>query len=99
MRQIALILCLVALALPVVSRAQTVPENQAQVYLSFAPVVQQAAPAVVNIYAQRIVADRLSPFANDPFFGDLFRNFGQVAPRVQNALGSGVVLSDDGIVV
>ena len=80
-------------------RAETVPNTFAEVHLSFAPVVREAAPAVVNIYAQRIVAQRSSPFADDPFFGDLFRNFGQVTPRVQNALGSGVILSDDGIVV
>ncbi|MCC1482504.1 trypsin-like peptidase domain-containing protein [Roseibaca sp. Y0-43] len=79
--------------------AQTVPQSMAQVQLSYAPVVKQAAPAVVNIYAQRVVAERRSPFADDPFFGDLFRNFGQVTPRVQNSLGSGVIVSPDGLVV
>ncbi len=97
MRLIAvIILCLVA-ALPL--RAETVPKSAAKVQLSFAPVVREAAPAVVNIYAQRVVAQRVSPFSDDPFFGDLFRNFGQVTPRVQNSLGSGVILSEDGIVV
>ncbi|MDD7971615.1 trypsin-like peptidase domain-containing protein [Roseinatronobacter alkalisoli] len=79
--------------------SQTVPESQFQMQLSFAPVARQAAPAVVNIYAQRIVAQRRSPFADDPFFGDLFRNFGQVTPRVQDSLGSGVIVSEDGIIV
>ncbi len=80
-------------------RAEMVPQSVEQVQLSFAPVVRSAAPAVVNIYAQRVVAQRVSPFSDDPFFGDLFRNFGQVTPRVQNSLGSGVILSEDGIVV
>ncbi len=94
----ALILALCALAaLP--ARAQIVPESPFQMQLSFSPVVKMAAPAVVNIYAQRIVAERSSPFADDPFFGDLFRDFGQVTPRVQNSLGSGVILGADGIVV
>ena len=53
----------------------------------------------VNIYAQRIIEERRSPFSRDPFFRDFFRNFGQLQPRVQNSLGSGVILSADGYVV
>jgi len=68
-------------------------------HLSFAPVVQQAAPAVVNIYAKRVVNVRSSPFRGDPFFENLFRDFGTPRQRVENSLGSGVILSDDGIVV
>ncbi|MGY6549202.1 MAG: trypsin-like peptidase domain-containing protein [Roseinatronobacter sp.] len=92
-------LSLSALLLVAPLQAQTVPHSPEQIRLSFAPIVQQTAPAVVNIYAQRVVAQRLSPFADDPFFGDFFRGFGEVAPRVQNSLGSGVILSEDGIVV
>ena len=76
-----------------------VPQSQAEISLGFAPLVKQAAPAVVNIYAQQIVAARRSPFADDPFFGEFFRGFGESRPRVENSLGSGVILSDDGIVV
>ncbi|WP_435874556.1 trypsin-like peptidase domain-containing protein [Roseinatronobacter sp.] len=79
--------------------AQTVPQSMAQIQLSYAPLVKQSAPAVVNIYAQRVVAERRNPFADDPFFGDLFRNFGQATPRVQNSLGSGVIVGADGLVV
>ena len=79
--------------------AQDVPGSRAEITLSFAPVVREAAPAVVNIYARRIVAERARPLFRDPFFGDLFRDFGSATPRVQNALGSGVILSPDGIVV
>lgn len=78
---------------------ERVPESEAEITLSFAPVVRAAAPAVVSIYARRVVAERVSPFANDPLFRDFFRDFGQVVPRVQNALGSGVIVSRDGIVV
>ncbi len=76
-----------------------VPADRAEITLSFAPVVRQTAPAVVNIYARRVVEDRRGPFAGDPFFGDLFRGFGPPTPRVQNALGSGVIVAPDGIVV
>ena len=76
-----------------------VPETQAEIALGFAPLVKQAAPAVVNIYARRVVEARRSPFQGDPFFEDFFRDFGAPQPRVQNSLGSGVILSADGIVV
>ncbi len=87
-------------ALPVTAHADsTVPTSQAQISLSFAPLVRQAAPAVVNIYAKRIVETRVSPFASDPFFQNFFGDLGPSRPRVQNSLGSGVILSSDGIVV
>ena len=77
----------------------TVPQSELEIKLSFVPLVKQAAPAVVNIYAQRIIEERRSPFSRDPFFRDFFKNFGQLQPRVQNSLGSGVILSGDGYVV
>tara|TARA_R110002074_G_scaffold107221_2_gene231798 strand:+ start:2173 stop:3639 length:1467 start_codon:yes stop_codon:yes gene_type:complete len=76
-----------------------VPQDRAQIGLSFAPVVAQTAPAVVSIYARRIVESRANPLFSDPLFGQLFGDRGRQAPRVQNALGSGVILSADGIVV
>lgn len=91
----------VLLALPAADPtvAQTVPADRAEISLSFAPVVRQAAPAVVSIYATRVVEQRMSPFFDDPLFGQLFGDFGRAVPRVQNALGSGVILTADGIVV
>lgn len=75
------------------------PTSQQEIAISFSPVVKAAAPAVVNIYASRVVAERVSPFAGDPFFDQFFQDFGQVQPRVQNSLGSGVIVSPEGIVV
>ena len=83
----------------IVFAEDTIPQSEIEIKLSFAPLVKQAAPAVVNIYAQRIIEERRSPFSRDPFFRDFFRNFGQLQPRVQNSLGSGVILSADGYVV
>ena len=77
----------------------TIPKSETEIKLSFVPLVKEAAPAVVNIYAKRIIEERRSPFSRDPFFRDFFRNFGQLQPRVQNSLGSGVILSADGYVV
>ena len=83
----------------IVFAKDTFPQSEIEIKLSFVPLVKQAAPAVVNIYAQRIIEERRSPFSRDPFFRDFFRNFGQLQPRVQNSLGSGVILSADGYVV
>ncbi|WP_338549051.1 trypsin-like peptidase domain-containing protein [Roseovarius phycicola] len=83
----------------VVASEMRVPQSQAEISMGFVPVVKEAAPAVVNIYAKRVVNVRSSPFRGDPFFQDMFRDFGSTRQRVQNSLGSGVILSDDGIVV
>ncbi len=97
-RRLTVLFALVLLALP--AHADTrVPESRAEMSLSFSPVVRRAAPAVVNIYATRIVAERVGRFANDPFFRDLFGGGGRTVPRLQNSLGSGVIVSPDGIVV
>ncbi|MBR9843696.1 MAG: serine protease, partial [Rhodobacteraceae bacterium] len=93
-----LLIALVFLALP--AQAETrIPQSQTEISIGFAPLVKEAAPAVVNIYAKRVVEVRESPFSGDPLFGNLFQNQGRIRPRVQNSLGSGVILSDDGIVV
>lgn len=76
-----------------------VPQSQMEIQMGFAPLVKQAAPAVVNIYAKRVVEQRSSPFQNDPFFRQFFGDSGPSRQRVQNSLGSGVILSADGIVV
>lgn len=69
------------------------PESMEDVRLSFAPIVDQAAPAVVNIYTKRVAQRRST---GDSFFD---RFFGQMTPREQNSLGSGVIVSPDGVIV
>ena len=76
-----------------------IPQSQSEISLGFAPLVKAAAPAVVNIYARIITQGGSRPFQGDPFFEQFFRGFGTPRPRVQNSLGSGVILSADGIVV
>ena len=73
-----------------------VPSSPAELQLSFAPVVKRAAPAVVNVYAARVVENR-NPFMNDP----LFRQFFGAVPREQvlRSLGSGVIIDPAGLVV
>lgn len=77
-----------------------VPPSREVVQYSFSPIVRRAAPAVVNVYVQRRVQTFSSPFANDPFFRQFFGDaFGQPSERIQSSLGSGVIVSADGIVV
>ncbi|MFY0690314.1 MAG: trypsin-like peptidase domain-containing protein [Paracoccaceae bacterium] len=92
--------CLISGLLAVSAQAETrVPASQAEISLSFAPLVKEAAPAVVNIFANRVVEQRISPFRGNSLFEELFGNRGRTRSRVQNSLGSGVILSEDGIVV
>ncbi len=62
MRHALLAFSLIALLSPLAAPAETrLPESAAEISLSFAPVVRSAAPAVVNIYATRVVEQRVSP--------------------------------------
>ena len=73
-----------------------VPSSPAELQLSFAPVVKRVTPAVVNVYAARVIENR-NPFMNDP----LFRRFFGTMPReqVMRSLGSGVIVDPSGLVV
>jgi Do/DeqQ family serine protease len=79
---------------------RVVPESQGAIKQSYAPVVKRVAPAVVNVYVSRKVKQIVSPFSDDPFFSRLFGdNFGIPRERIQNSLGSGVLVSPDGVAV
>jgi Do/DeqQ family serine protease len=79
---------------------RVVPESQVAIKQSYAPIVRRVAPAVVNVYVSRKVKQVVSPFADDPFFSRLFGdNFGIPRERIQNSLGSGVLVSSDGLAV
>lgn len=80
-----------------------IPQSNAQIQLSFAPVVKQVAPAIVNIYTKRKVQVRsVNPFMNDPFFSRFFGGNMFAAPmkeRVENSLGSGVIIKENGTII
>lgn len=70
---------------------------------SFSDVVARVSPAVVNIYANKVVQSQVSPFAGDPFLQMFFGNQGgvggQIRSRVERSLGSGVIIQPDGLLV
>ncbi|QPC88726.1 Do family serine endopeptidase [Mesorhizobium sp. NBSH29] len=79
-----------------VAESKRLPFSRDEVQLSFAPLVKETAPAVVNVYASQQVRAR-SPFQGDPFFERFFGD--QMPPRVQSSLGSGVLVDSSGLVV
>ncbi len=71
---------------------------------SFADLVEEVGPSVVNITTMTKVATQIGPQGVVPEgspFEDLFRDFGnrQGGPRNATALGSGFVISEDGYIV
>jgi Do/DeqQ family serine protease len=79
------------------AQERQVPTSAAQIQLSFAPVVKRAAPAVVNVYAARVVQNQ-NPFFADPFFRQFFGG-GMPREQVERSLGSGVIVDPSGLVV
>ena len=77
---------------------QAVPPDAGIV--SYSMSVKKAAPAVVNIYATKIITERRLPFFDDPvfrhFFGDENSTLRQ---RREPSLGSGVIVSSQGYVL
>jgi Do/DeqQ family serine protease len=86
-----------ALLAPQALRAE-VPQSMQQMQMSFAPLVKKTSPAVVNIYAKRVVR-QINPFMADPFFAQFFGSRGLgglMQERIENSLGSGVIVDPDG---
>ena len=84
--------------------AQLVPPQEkrvpapGEVKLSYAPLVRKVAPAVVNVYAAKLMQNR-NPLFDDPFFRQFFgRDFGG-GEQVQRSLGSGVIVDPSGLIV
>jgi len=72
---------------PVFAPDRIVPESRVEMQLSFAPLVREALPAVVNVFSTRTVQQRPSFFSRGP------------RSREQNSLGSGVIVDASGVIV
>ena len=76
-----------------------VPSARSEVQLSLASVVRQVSPAVVNVYAQRTVRQRRS------ILEDMMSGLppgalgGMTRERIEQSLGSGVLVRPDGVIV
>jgi Do/DeqQ family serine protease len=83
---------------PANSQERRVPASAAELKLSYAPIVQRVQPAVVNVYAAKVVQNR-NPFLDDPIFRRFFGVPGQQPEQMQRSLGSGVMVDAAGLVV
>ncbi|MCL4713061.1 MAG: DegQ family serine endoprotease [Pseudorhodoplanes sp.] len=88
---------LLTVLLPASAQERRAPAHAAELTMSYAPIVKRVAPAVVNVYAARVVENR-NPLLDDPIFR---RFFGQGIPReqVSRSLGSGVIVDAAGLVM
>src|ERR1700709_45239 len=75
-----------------------VPASPAELRLSYAPIVQRVQPAVVNVYAAKVVQNR-NPLLDDPIFRRFFGVPGQQPEQMQRSLGSGVMVDSSGLIV
>src|SRR5690349_4802073 len=66
--------------------------------MSYAPVVHRVSPAVVNVYAAKVVHNR-NPLFEDPIFRRFFGVPGGGRDQVQRSLGSGVLVDPSGLIV
>ncbi|MFP3343209.1 Do family serine endopeptidase [Halomonas sp. SIMBA_159] len=79
---------------------QAAPLTRNQGPASYSNAVNQAAPAVVNIYSSRIVERDQHPLMSDPFFQQFFSGDDATThQRMLSSLGSGVIVSSDGYVL
>ena len=75
------------------------PTNQNYI-LSYNNVLKDVRKSVVNISTQKSVTQTQNPLMNDPFFREFFRGQKNIPQeRIQRALGSGVIIHEDGYIV
>lgn len=107
-RALALCAALMGSALatiPAYAQQKIVPQSAGEIHLSYAPLVKKTAPAVVNVFTAKTVrTSRYVPLFDDPFFRRFFgdevqRSVPGPKKKVQNTLGSGVLIDPDGLVV
>jgi Do/DeqQ family serine protease len=98
MRHVFAAFIIAALTGPAVAAAQ-VPQSAGQVQLTFAPIVKRVAPGVVNVYSRSVVETPANPIFSDPFFQQFFGHSPEFRQRMQQSLGSGVIVRADGVIL
>jgi serine protease DegS len=83
---------------PLQQRAGTTEHGPTRI-TSFSDAVQRAVPSVVNIYTSKRIQARQSVPMTDPITRRLLERDGSRQDRIQRSLGSGVIVSDEGLVL
>ena len=78
-----------------------IPDTKAQIHYSYSPLVKKTSPAVVSIFVLQVNEKAgLNPFMDDPFFQFFFgEGLGRQRSQLNQSLGSGVIISKNGIAV
>ncbi|GAB1716423.1 MAG: Peptidase S1C, Do [Nitrobacter sp.] len=97
-RLFALLVVALTMLAPVHAQDRRAPASQAELQLSYAPIVRRVAPAVVNVYAAKVIQNR-NPLLDDPIFRRFFGVPGEQPEQMQRSLGSGVMVDPSGLVV
>ena len=94
---------LMSLAIVIFSLNFSIVSNAKDIPASFADLAEKLMPSVVNISTTTTITTKTNPF---PFqfppgspFEDMFKDFGTPQERKTSALGSGFIISEDGIVI
>ncbi|MBU6457207.1 MAG: DegQ family serine endoprotease [Bradyrhizobium sp.] len=98
LRLLTVLLLSLAAATPSLAQDRRVPSSPAELRLSYAPIVQRVQPAVVNVFATKVVQNR-NPLLDDPIFRRFFGVPGNQPEQMQRSLGSGVMVDPSGLVV
>src|SRR5260370_26899612 len=72
---------------PAMSQDRRVPVSPAELRLSYAPIVQRVQPAVVNVFAAKVVQNR-NPLLDDPILLRFFGVPGQQPGQMRRSLSS-----------
>jgi len=97
-RIVATLFAAVLVSTSALAQDRRVPSSAAELKLSYAPIVQRVQPAVVNVYAAKVVQNH-NPLLDDPIFRRFFGVPGQQPEQMQRSLGSGVMVDASGLVV
>ncbi|MBV9531108.1 MAG: DegQ family serine endoprotease [Bradyrhizobium sp.] len=95
-RCLAVLFIFAFIATPASAQERRVPTSAAELRLSYAPIVQRVQPAVVNVYAAKVMPR--NSLLDDPMFRRFFGVPGQ-PEQMQRSLGSGVMVDPSGLVV
>ena len=94
----AIVAAVTSFVSPTLAQERRLPNSANELRMSYAPIVQRVAPAVVNVYAAKTVQNR-NPLFEDPLFRRFFGGPGGMQPQQQRSLGSGVIVDSAGLIV
>src|ERR1700759_4492654 len=97
-RSLAVLFISMVIAAPALAQDRRPPTSPAELRLSYAPIVQRVQPAVVNVYAAKVIQNP-NPLLAAPIFRRFFGVPGNQPEQMQRSLGSGVIVDPSGLVV